>query len=360
MGLMKWLNDRLWKWSAKKDRKLSESRLLCEDTFELTDIPYGKHGRENTLDIYLPENYTGRLPVIINAHGGGYCYGDKDNNKGYCSSLAKQGFIVVNANYRLVQDAKYPAQIRDLFKVFNFIENNSLEYPFDLENVFLTGSSAGAHLMGICACVLNTPQLKEKFKVSSNIKVKAINFSCGVFEFMKFKNLPLLRNYQEIIFGKHYTTNEFYHYSSVYELMDNNFPPVSIISTKSDPLRFYSKRMIKELEKHGIPYSSVYIKDHKNFGHVFNINHPLADPVCNMVNQNTLHFFNKYTTKPNPLLTNEDKLWYINQYKKTNLTPYLEQEEQKVILSQRLNELPNLDELEIDIADLQSAEILPK
>jgi len=346
MGLMKWLNDRLWKWSAKKDNKLSESRLLCEGTLELTDISYGKHGEFNTLDIYLPNDYKGRLPVIINAHGGGYCYGDKSHNKAYCSSLAKHGYIVVNANYRLVQDAKYPAQIQDLFTVFNFIEKNTLEYPFDLDNVFLSGSSAGAHLIGLSACILNNPKLQEKFKVSSKLKIKAINFSCGVFEFMKFKNLPLLRDYQEIIFGKHYSKHEFYHYSSVYELMDNNFPPVSIISTKFDPLKFYSKRMIKELEKHQIPYSSIYLQDHKNFGHVFNINYPLADPVCKMVNYNTLHFFNKYTTHPNPLLTNKDKLWYLEKYKTESMGALLNKDNKEIILS-----TPEVQNITLDIVE---------
>ena len=77
MGLMQWLNDRIWKWSAKNDLKLSESRLLCDGTLEIKDIPYGKH-ELNKLDIYLPQDYKGRMPVIINAHGGGYCYGDKE------------------------------------------------------------------------------------------------------------------------------------------------------------------------------------------------------------------------------------------------------------------------------------------
>ncbi|MFR2314121.1 MAG: alpha/beta hydrolase [Bifidobacterium sp.] len=42
------------------------------------------------------------LPVIVDFHGGGLYYGNKENNECRDMLLARQGFAVVNANYRLV------------------------------------------------------------------------------------------------------------------------------------------------------------------------------------------------------------------------------------------------------------------
>ncbi|UKI14322.1 MAG: hypothetical protein L6V85_09755 [Clostridiales bacterium] len=39
---------------------------------------------------------TKKLPVIIDIHGGGWMYGDKDLNAPYCEALAKRGFVVVS------------------------------------------------------------------------------------------------------------------------------------------------------------------------------------------------------------------------------------------------------------------------
>lgn len=48
------------------------------------------------------------LPVIVDFHGGGLYYGNKENNECRDMLLARQGFAVVNANYRLVPSVSFP------------------------------------------------------------------------------------------------------------------------------------------------------------------------------------------------------------------------------------------------------------
>lgn len=57
------------------------------------------------LDVYRPKSVEGALPVIVDIHGGGWYYGDKELNKYYCMSLVKYGFAVVNVSYRLAPGA---------------------------------------------------------------------------------------------------------------------------------------------------------------------------------------------------------------------------------------------------------------
>ena len=58
--------------------------------------------------------------MIVNIHGGGYFYGDKELYRFYCMHLAEYGFAVINYNYRLSPENKFPAPLEDTFSVFFF------------------------------------------------------------------------------------------------------------------------------------------------------------------------------------------------------------------------------------------------
>lgn len=70
----------------------------------INDLSYGPDPKWNLLDIYLPKKRTGKVPVIISIHGGGWVYGTKETYQFYGLGLAKEGFAFVNFNYRLAPD----------------------------------------------------------------------------------------------------------------------------------------------------------------------------------------------------------------------------------------------------------------
>ena len=59
------------------------------------------------LDVYRQKDATGKLPVIVSVHGGGWVYGDKERYQFYCMDLAERGFAVVNFSYRLAPEYKF-------------------------------------------------------------------------------------------------------------------------------------------------------------------------------------------------------------------------------------------------------------
>lgn len=79
----------------------------------LTDLPYGIPDQLRKLDLYRPETQHEPLPVIIDFHGGGLYHGDKQNTMCRDMYLAKYGFAVVNANYRLVPQIGFQGQLHD-------------------------------------------------------------------------------------------------------------------------------------------------------------------------------------------------------------------------------------------------------
>ena len=82
------------------------------------------------LNIYTAEE--GKNPVIIDVHGGGWFYGDKDLNRNYDRILAKNGFTVVAPSYRLAEEVNYVEQLKDVLASFEWVVKNAEAENFDL------------------------------------------------------------------------------------------------------------------------------------------------------------------------------------------------------------------------------------
>ncbi|GAB4456355.1 MAG: hypothetical protein OHK0029_14100 [Armatimonadaceae bacterium] len=99
------------------------------------------------LDIYLPDNSPGLLPVVLYLHGGGWRTGSKDNPAGLF--LVEEGYALVSANYRLSGIAPFPAQIHDCKAAVRWIRANADRYGWDPARVGVFGVSAGGHLAAL-------------------------------------------------------------------------------------------------------------------------------------------------------------------------------------------------------------------
>ncbi len=79
------------------------------------------------MDIFLPEQWKLRYPVIINVHGGAFFGCDKmDNQLTPALYGLSKGYAVVNINYRLSPEAAWPAQINDLKAAIKFVRANAI------------------------------------------------------------------------------------------------------------------------------------------------------------------------------------------------------------------------------------------
>lgn len=94
---------------------------------EVEDIAYIDDGNVyHKLDVMYPDNLKSgeKLPVIIDIHGGGWMYANKDLNDNYCLSLADRGYVVFNISYRLVPDVTVNEQIQDVAYALKWIGEN--------------------------------------------------------------------------------------------------------------------------------------------------------------------------------------------------------------------------------------------
>ena len=84
------------------------------DVEAIENVSYGSCDKWHLLDLYRPKDAEGKLPVLLNIHGGAWVYGDKKVYAPYCMYLATQGFAVVNASYRLAPKHTFPAPLEDV------------------------------------------------------------------------------------------------------------------------------------------------------------------------------------------------------------------------------------------------------
>lgn len=142
----------------------------------LKDVSYGSDP-EQTMDIYLSQkakSFGKRNYTVVFLHGGGYYFSDKSQEERYIEPYLKKGLNVVNLNYRLKRGV--PMATSDLTIALNFLQANNSDYDLNLENVIVTGFSAGAHIATNVGLAQNNPEYPNKLNDGVQI-VGIINFS---------------------------------------------------------------------------------------------------------------------------------------------------------------------------------------
>ncbi|MBM84206.1 MAG: esterase [Planctomycetaceae bacterium] len=112
------------------------------------DLEYSKpDGKPQLLDVYVPDDADGQMPVIVWIHGGAWRTGSK--NRSPAPRFLGQGYVVVSINYRLSQVARYPAQVHDCKAAIRWLRANSKRFNIDPKRIGVWGSSAGGHLVAL-------------------------------------------------------------------------------------------------------------------------------------------------------------------------------------------------------------------
>lgn len=104
------------------------------------------------LDLIQPKAESDKpRPAIVFVHGGGWRSGDK--RRGYflqgAKDFAQKGYVCVTINYRLTQEAPFPACIEDVKCAVRWLRANAKKYNINPDKIGGYGNSAGAHLVAM-------------------------------------------------------------------------------------------------------------------------------------------------------------------------------------------------------------------
>lgn len=267
----------VWKFCSEGDMKKHAAQTPPDNIHEITDLAYLDDGNiYHQLDVYYPEGTTEKLPVIIDIHGGGWMYGNKELNKYYCLALASRGYVVFNINYRLVPDVTVNEQLQDCASALKWIHENMQNYPCDAENILLTGDSAGGQLAVYSAALLQSEKLREVFDVvDGGLQPSALLLTSPV---SYMNNGSAFSIYTKTLWGKDYKDKATYQYMNLDQIIDYaELPPTYLITSSGDTLAHSQTLQAAELlESKGVEceladYGKV---DGKKLVHVFSVLYP--------------------------------------------------------------------------------------
>jgi acetyl esterase/lipase len=142
-------------------------------------------GKTLRLDLTLPEETQpgDKRPVVLQVHGGGWVIGDKrDQGHPLLNHLATQGWVCVNANYRLSPGATFPEHLVDCKRALAWIRAHVADFGGDPDYVCVTGGSAGGHLAALMALTANQPQYQPGFETVDTSLHAAVPFY-GCYDF---------------------------------------------------------------------------------------------------------------------------------------------------------------------------------
>ncbi len=186
------LLDKVYRWFWDKvvhdgDVKRVLAQEIVEGITIKENIPYKDDGmKEHILDVIYPTDAKKPLPVIIDIHGGGLMGGCNLGNRPYCCHLAKAGYIVLAVDYRLSPEYRYPAHLQDVMDALRWIQEHGEELGCDMNNVFLTGDSAGGMLALHAVLVDHDKELADFYGFpQSGLAYNAIALTSGMFEIDK-------------------------------------------------------------------------------------------------------------------------------------------------------------------------------
>jgi len=134
-----------------------------EEIERIPDLRFtADRGPDLKLDLYRLRGFESPRPVplIVWLHGGGWMSGDKERGVERIFDLVRAGFIGASVDYRLSQEALFPAQLFDCKCAVRFLRAHSRDFNMDAGRIGVWGASAGGHLSSLLA-VTGENQLLE-------------------------------------------------------------------------------------------------------------------------------------------------------------------------------------------------------
>ena len=196
-------------------------------------------------------------------HGGSWSARDKADMNAISRVLVKNGYAVLNLNYRFAPTWKYPAQLADMQQALKWIADNAETYHLDLERVNTWGYSSGAHLAALIASY-NYSENSLLADIEGLPRIRAVVAGGIPADLRKYEDGPIVRRFlgdsQAKLPQVYADASPAFHISA-------NDPPVFIYHGKMDMLvkRDEPEDYFEALQNQGID-SELYL--HSFRGHM--------------------------------------------------------------------------------------------
>lgn len=230
----------------KKVQKSENKEVLTQKEIIYKSI----NSRDLHFDAYY-KNQKAIQPIVILIHGGGWKSGSKSHMNFLAQQIASQGYSCFAIEYRLSDEAKFPAAIFDVKAAIKHIKSNAHKFNADANKVAVLGCSSGGQMAALIGTTNGKSEFEEKDNSKQNSDVQAIIDMDGVLAFHHPESTE--GKYAALWLGGSYEENPtVWENASALNHTDKNTPPILFIN--SDMVRFHAGRddMIAILNKHKI------------------------------------------------------------------------------------------------------------
>lgn len=262
----------------KADAQNYAKRKEVEGLLEVNDIAYVQdYLKWHRMDMYRPKDDQ-IYPIYIDIHGGAWVYGEKELNRHFCMHMAKQGFIVYNINYRLLPDTDIKGQIQDIFQALHTIMKRGKNDQGDVAQISIGGDSAGAHLAGLAACIMENETLQAKYGVTwAYPRMQALVLQHGIHALapMLQSEQKIMKTLRKLMFQK--GSEDLIDSCCMDELITKDWQiPIFLLSSEGDTTFFpQSANFARHLEALGLPHEVLFWnQEYTQLHHVFHIAAP--------------------------------------------------------------------------------------
>lgn len=277
------LIDRIWIFLAAKHMRNGDKKrekilqYNTEGVIIQKNIQYKGRKKAYRFDIHSQEGQDKNTPVIIDIHGGGLFYGNKEINTNFNCELVKRGFKVVSIDYPLIPKVSLYNQLKCIQEAFLYLKNNAKELKLNLDEVSLVGDSAGA-LLAYMSCALNSSkELQKGFSITgaelniTKLALISIMLDTQRSDFINKINTFILKKNENNLSCTNYLLNP--------RLLVNdfNFPRTYFLTSAQDFIQSDTLALQKLFEEKGLfsVFHNWDMGEEYELGHVFPVCYPL-------------------------------------------------------------------------------------
>ena len=242
------------------------------------NIPYNNDTLpKHLLDIYLPANTKGKIPLVIFIHGGAWLSNDKYADMGYMkktiADIVSSGFALASIDYRFSTQAVFPAQIQDCNQAVSFLYDNAEKYGFDKTRFAVMGFSAGGHLASMLGLSKNNG-IETFFMPGTNksFSIKAVVDFYGPAELLLFPGNNDVKSPESLLIGATPLSRpDLAKAASPVTYVDKNDPPFLIIHGEKDDMVSVKQSQLLSawLNLAGVTNELLIVKDAPHYGVMF-------------------------------------------------------------------------------------------
>ncbi len=127
---------------------------------DVEEIEYLRHeGQPYYAKVFKPRG-VGPFPAVVEAHGGAWCEGDRNNNDVINRRVAAGGIVVAAVDFRNGPVAPYPGSVADLNYAVRWLKSQAGRFNSAPDKVGIMGTSSGGHLAVLNGLKPNDPRYR--------------------------------------------------------------------------------------------------------------------------------------------------------------------------------------------------------